>query len=107
VQVRRNTSHAHIKTLLRVPPPPPHTHTHTHTHTKVLRFKNRTTADTCTCHGYRDLLLHVVVVLQCETRHVCELQIHFRPMFLEGQRLLSHSVFAYFRSYFASCEQTR
>ena len=94
----RITSHSHIQTA---PPLAPHTDT------KVLRFKNRTTTNTCTCHGYRDLLLHVVVVLQCETRHVCELQIHFRPMFLEGQRLLSHSVFAYFRSYLASCEQAR
>ena len=64
----------------------------------MVKLKNRSTK--ALFQGYRDFLLNLQLTLPDGTKHVCELQVHFRKIKLLGIELKSHETYEFFRSFF-------
>ena len=90
------------------------THNESNTQIRVIRMKNRFARPTP--GGFRDINMNILLQFPVDNRvnpsdsnsattvtsisHVCELQIHLRPLKTLSKSLHSHDVYSYFRSYF-------
>jgi hypothetical protein len=73
---------------------------------KLMRLKNR--FRTPTAGGFRDITMNIRIrsmghANEC-FEHMCELQLHYRPLTEYGRSLNSHEVYSYFRKYFRGSE---
>jgi tetratricopeptide (TPR) repeat protein len=72
---------------------------------KLMRLKNRFRVPTA--GGFRDMNLNICIRFPVQDRnidHICELQIHYRPLKEFGKSLHSHDVYSFFRTYFRGNE---